>query len=310
MKKLIYVKKSDKRLDKTLSDLFPEISRNELSQMIKDGKVVSHVGTMKPSFKVDEDLELEIDFDSLIEQNDLVENPQPENIPLDIIYEDEDIIVLDKKAGITVHPGVGNESGTLVNALLNHCNGKLAMLNGKSRAGIVHRLDKDTSGILLVAKTDDALINLQEQFKTREITKVYEAIVHGTFKENKGFINAPIGRNPKRRQEMSVQDEGKIAKTEFELLGESNNTSYLKVNLLTGRTHQIRVHMKYINHPIVGDPIYGFRHDKLAKELCLHARSVTFKHPVNNKEMYFESPLPERIIAVLEKLNYELEFMN
>ncbi len=308
MKKIVLVKKSDKRLDKTLSSLFPEISRSELSQMIKDGKVISHLGTMKPSFKVDEDLELEIDFGSLIENNDSIENPQPENIPLNIIYEDEDIIVLDKEAGITVHPGVGNESGTLVNALLSHCNGNLAMINGKNRAGIVHRLDKDTSGILLIAKTDDALINLQKQFKAREITKIYETIVHGTFKENKGFINAPIGRNPKRRQEMSVIEDGKIAKTEFELIGESDNTSYLKVNLLTGRTHQIRVHMKYINHPILGDPIYGYRQDKLAKELCLHARSVKFKHPVSNEEMYFESPLPARMIAVLKKLNYELEF--
>lgn len=306
MKEIVQLEKSNKRLDKALSDLLPDISRSEISQLIKDGKVVSHLGVMKPSFKVVEDLEIEIDFSSLIDKDNLLENPQAEDLPLNIIYEDKEIIVIDKDAGITVHPGVGNESGTLVNALLYHCGDNLAMANEKARAGIVHRLDKDTSGILVVAKTDEALIDLQKQFKNREVTKIYEAIVHGTFKDNKGFINAPIARNPKKRQEMSVQENGKVAKTEFEIIGESNNTSYLRINLLTGRTHQIRVHMKYINHPILGDPIYGFRQDKLANELCLHAKSIKFRHPLSNEEMYFETELPAGFSSVLQKLNYNL----
>lgn len=306
MKKIIRLEKSNKRLDKTLSDLLPDISRSEISQLIKEGKVVSNLGVMKPSFKVEEDLELEIDFSSMIDKNNLLKDPQAEDLLLNIIYEDDYIIVIDKDAGVTVHPGVGNESGTLVNALLYHCGDNLAMMNGKSRAGIVHRLDKDTSGILVVAKTNEALIDLQKQFKDREVSKIYETIVHGVFKDKKGFINAPIARNPKIRQEMSVQKNGKAAKTEFELIAESNNTSYLRVNLLTGRTHQIRVHMKYINHPILGDPIYGFKHDRLANELCLHARSIKFRHPVSNEEMYFEAELPAGFFSVLKKLNYDL----
>ncbi|MBE5769033.1 MAG: RluA family pseudouridine synthase [Clostridiales bacterium] len=217
--------------------------------------------------------------------------PQPENIPLTILYEDRDLAVVVKPCGMVVHPAAGNEDGTLVNALLYHLD-HLAGIGGEMRPGIVHRLDKDTSGLLLVAKNDAAQLHLSRQLSERTMEKHYMALVDGLMKEPSGRVNAPIDRSRKDRKKMAVDESGREAITDWKVLREGRGVSLLDVHILTGRTHQIRVHMKHIGHPVCGDPIYGSPRGAKVPRLMLHAWSLTFTHPSTCERMTFTAPLP------------------
>lgn len=227
----------------------------------------------------------------------------PENIPLDIVYEDGDLLVVNKPKGMVVHPAAGNEKGTLVNALLFHCGGSLSGIGGVMRPGIVHRIDKDTSGLLIVAKNDNAHNFLAQQIKEHSFTREYEAVVYGSVKNNKGTINAPIGRHPVKRKQMAVTAVGgRDATTHYEVLNRSEKFTYVRLRLETGRTHQIRVHMSYIGYPLAGDEVYGPK--KVIKELggqCLHARKIGFIHPTTKEYMEFTSCLPDYFKAFLDR---------
>ena len=227
----------------------------------------------------------------------------PENIPLDIVYEDGDLLVVNKPKGMVVHPAAGNEKGTLVNALLFHCGGSLSGIGGVMRPGIVHRIDKDTSGLLIVAKNDTAHNFLAQQIKEHSFTREYEAVVYGSVKNNKGTINAPIGRHPVKRKQMAVTAVGgRDATTHYEVLNRSEKFTYVRLRLETGRTHQIRVHMSYIGYPLAGDEVYGPK--KVIKELggqCLHARKIGFIHPTTKEYMEFTSCLPDYFKAFLDR---------
>ncbi|MGE5593529.1 MAG: RluA family pseudouridine synthase [Betaproteobacteria bacterium] len=235
----------------------------------------------------------------------------PENLPLDILYEDGDIIVINKPRGLVVHPAAGNWSGTLVNALLAHCR-DLSGIGGKIRPGIVHRLDKDTSGVIVVAKNDAAHLALSRDLKERAVEKTYLAIVHGVPRAKRGVINAPIGRHPLHRKRMAVvpEGQGRAALTEYEVLEELGGHALLKVHPVTGRTHQIRVHLAHIGHPIVGDPVYGGRRGKPSdwpeiSGQALHAASVSLDHPRTGERMTFTAPLPTDMRRLLARLRSE-----
>ena len=217
--------------------------------------------------------------------------PQAEDIPLDILYEDADLAVVVKPRGMVVHPAAGHSDGTLVNALLGNLD-ELSGIGGEKRPGIVHRLDKDTSGVMMVAKNDATQAELSRMLKEREIEKHYMALTEGLMKENKGVIEAPIGRSRKDRKKMAVDPEGRPAVTEWQVLAAGRNCSLLDVHILTGRTHQIRVHMRSIQHPVCGDPLYGFEKGVKAPCLMLHARSLSFVHPRTKEKMTFQAPLP------------------
>lgn len=218
----------------------------------------------------------------------------PQNIPVDIVYEDDQLLVVNKPKGMVVHPAPGNPDGTLVNALLWHCQGGLSSINGVIRPGIVHRIDRDTSGLLLVAKTDLAHQSLSAQIKAHSCDRVYQAVVYGRFREGEGTVSAPIGRNPNERKEMCVTTRNsREAVTHYRVLAEYEGFSHLELRLETGRTHQIRVHMAYLGHPVAGDPVYGPR--RVISSLggqCLHAKAIAFDHPVTGERMQFDSPLP------------------
>lgn len=248
-----------------------------------------------------------------LKENDLIEVniPAPldlevkaENIPLDIVYEDGDLLVVNKPKGMVVHPAHGNYNGTLVNALLYHCKGSLSGINGVIRPGIVHRIDKNTSGLLIIAKNDNSHIKLSEQIKAHSFTREYEAIASGYFKDKSGTINAPIGRHHSDRKKMCVtQNNSKNAVTHYEVLKQYGGYAYVRLNLETGRTHQIRVHLAYINHPVLGDEVYGKPYKGIEGQ-CLHARKIGFVHPTTGEYMEFTSNLPdyfEKILRIIEK---------
>ncbi len=228
----------------------------------------------------------------------------PQDIPLDIVYEDDDLLVVNKEKGMVVHPAPGNPDGTLVNALLFHCKGSLSGINGVIRPGIVHRIDKDTSGLLVVAKNDAAHTGLAEQIKEHSFTRCYKAVVHGSIKDDEGTVNAPIGRSPKDRKKMAVTDKNsREAVTHFEVLERFRDYTYINCRLETGRTHQIRVHMAYRGNPVAGDTLYGPKNTP--KELggqCLHAQKLGFVHPTTGEYMEFEAPLPDYFENFLKKV--------
>ena len=240
---------------------------------------------------------------------------QPEDIPLDVVYEDADIIVVNKPQGMVVHPAAGNEQGTLVNALLYHCKGSLSGVGGVERPGIVHRIDKDTSGLLVVAKNDHAHNSLAEQLKTHSVSRVYRAIVLGNLREDRGTVHAPIGRHPVDRKRMAItrkEGEGRDAITHYEVLERYGAFTLVECRLETGRTHQIRVHMASLGHPLLGDPVYGGNgtrfeacHRKHFHGQCLHAGELMLTHPQSGKEMHFAAPLPEDFSAIIEILRKE-----
>lgn len=287
------------RIDKFLSVLVPDCSRNSIQKLIEQGSVTIGGVAVNKKYKVNTDDEI------LLITGELKPlDAEPENIPLDIVYEDDDLLVVNKPRGMVVHPAPGNYSGTLVNALLYHCKDSLSGINGVLRPGIVHRIDKDTSGLLIVAKNDKAHIGLAEQIKEHSFTREYNAIICGHLKESEGTVNAPIGRNPKDRKKMCVtMQNSKNAVTHYKVITEFDKYSHISLKLETGRTHQIRVHMAHLGHPVAGDLVYG--NDKRSAELngqCLHAIKIGFVHPIKNEYMEFSSNLPEYFENFLNKI--------
>lgn len=277
-----------------------DISRSYAGNLIKNGNVSRRDRVLKANYRVAEGDEIVIEKD---EAEDLT--VEAENIPLDIVYEDEDIIVVNKARGMVVHPAAGNPNGTLVNALLWHCDGELSGINGVIRPGIVHRLDKDTSGLMVAAKTDAAHKDLAEQIKAHTARRTYVALVHGNIVEAKGRIDAPLGRHPKDRIKMAVNmKDGKDAITHFTVLERFGNYTLVQCRLETGRTHQIRVHMAYIGHPVVNDPLYGYKRDAFSIEgQALHSCALDLVHPIMKQAMHFEAPWPNDFKAVVQAVD-------
>lgn len=287
------------RADKFLSEAIPDITRSALQGYIADGAVKVNGVAINKNYKTKIGDVISVEIPEPVELEAVAEN-----IPLDIIYEDNDLIVVNKPKGMVVHPAAGNYTGTLVNALLYHCKGSLSGINGVLRPGIVHRIDKNTSGLLIVAKNDLAHRGLAEQIKEHSFTRQYETIVYGNIKEDNGTVNQPIGRNPLDRKKMAViATNSKEAITHFKVLERFNQFTHLAVTLETGRTHQIRVHMAYLNHPVAGDDVYGPK--KVISKLngqCLHARKIGFIHPVTGEYLEFTSDLPQYFSTFLEEL--------
>lgn len=291
------------RLDKALCTLDDTLTRAAAVRLTESGDVTLNGKTASKSDKVKIGDVVEITYPEPVSSEAV-----PQDIPLDIIYEDDDLLVVNKPKGMVVHPAAGNPDGTLVNALLYHCGDSLSGIGGVVRPGIVHRIDKDTSGLLMVAKNDTAHLKLSEQIKEHSFTREYEAVIIGHLKEQKGSIDAPIGRSKNDRKKMAVTElNSKNAVTRYEVLEEYPGFSYVRLRLETGRTHQIRVHMAYLGHPLAGDGVYGGRNAERIMEggQCLHARKIGFKHPTTGKYMEFTSPLPEYFTKFLEKLRNE-----
>lgn len=298
MKQQIVVTDAGKRLDKLISEQLPELTRSAVQHLMQDGCVTIAGKPVKKNTRASAGDVITVELPEPREVE-----IEPENIPLDIVYEDEDIIVVNKPKGMVVHPAPGNWSGTLVNALMYHCGDSLSGINGEIRPGIVHRIDKDTSGLLVVAKNDRAHQSLAEQIKVHSAGRRYFAVVYGTPREQKGTVNAPIARHPIDRKKMAVLAGGREAITHYEVLEQYAGYSYLTFLLETGRTHQIRVHMAHIGHPIIGDPLYGPAKDKWKLQgQCLHAGELTLTHPATGERMTFQAPLPAYFTTVLQKL--------
>ncbi|MCM1299558.1 MAG: RluA family pseudouridine synthase [Firmicutes bacterium] len=283
------------RADKYVSDN-SHISRSFAAKLLEEGSCLINQKCEGKNYKVKVGDEVEITLPDA-EEPEIV----PENIDLDIVYEDKDLLVVNKPKGMVVHPAPGHYSGTLVNALMYYCKGSLSGINGIIRPGIVHRIDKDTSGLLIVAKNDKAHNGLADQIKAHSFTRRYEAIVAGGIKEN-GTINAPIARHRIDRKRMSVSQEGREAITHYEVIANYGKYSHLRFILETGRTHQIRVHAAYIGHPVAGDPVYGDGTPKWLEGQCLHAREIGFVHPITGENLFFTSPLPEYFKKMLKNI--------
>lgn len=290
----------NERVDKVLAALLTDCSRSYLQKLVKQELVLVNNETVKPSTLLKVEDELTIDVPEL-----KIPEIIPENIPIEIVYEDSDLLIINKSKGMVVHPAPGHYSGTLVNAILFHCH-DLSGINGILRPGIVHRIDKDTTGLLIICKNDFCHNAIAKQLKIHSIERTYHAIVEGNIKENKGIIDKPIGRHATDRKKMAINEiHGKNAVTHFEVLERFGNYTYIKCNLETGRTHQIRVHMANIGHPLLGDFLYGAKSTKF--QTCgqtLHAKTIGFQHPSENKWVSFDSELPDyfrNILMVLEK---------
>jgi 23S rRNA pseudouridine1911/1915/1917 synthase len=287
------------RLDAYIASKKENISRTNIQRLIEEGSILVNGQKKKISYKVQIGDSIEINIPEA-KETDI----KAEDIPLEVVYEDRDIIVVNKPKGMVVHPANGNPDGTLVNAIMNICKGSLSGIGGEIRPGIVHRLDKDTSGLLIVAKNDLAHINMSTQIKNREVKKIYIALVKGNINENEATINMPIGRSTKDRKKMAVRKEGKEAVTHFKVLKRYGDYTLLKIKIDTGRTHQIRVHMAEIGHPVVGDMVYSKGKNEFGVEgQMLHATSLDFKHPITGKEMHLEADLPEYFKNVLNELD-------
>ncbi|MEI5992634.1 RluA family pseudouridine synthase [Candidatus Enterococcus mansonii] len=292
----VKIKQEKGRIDKVLSDLLKAHSRSQIQQWLKEENVRVNGEVTRSNYKVKEHDEIII---AVPEPEEL--DIQAENIPIEIVYEDDDLLVVNKPQGMVVHPSAGHQNGTLVNALLYHIK-DLSSINGVIRPGIVHRIDKDTSGLLMVAKNDRAHIALAEQLKDKTSLRKYIALVHGEISHDKGEINAPIGRSKNDRKMQAVIEGGKTAVTHFEVLERFDGFTLVQLQLETGRTHQIRVHMKYIGYPVAGDPLYGPRKTLKGQGQFLHAEMLGFKHPTTGQMMVFEAPLPELFEKTLDQL--------
>lgn len=290
----------DERIDKCLSQLMDSLSRSYIQKLLKEEAVRVNDKTVKANYKVKTDDEVYFLLPPAIEPEIL-----PENIPLDILYEDEDILVVNKPKGMVVHPAAGHYTGTLVNALMYHCQGSLSGINGVMRPGIVHRIDMDTTGSIIICKNDLSHNHIAIQLKEHSVVRKYHAICHGVIEEEKGTINAPIGRHNVDRKRMAVNERnGKDAVTHYKVLERYRKYTYIECELETGRTHQIRVHMSSIGHPILGDSVYGNNRKtpfKLEGQ-CLHAKTLGFIHPRTLKFMEIDAPLPEYFNHLLEIL--------
>ncbi len=292
----------DMRIDKYLSITNPDISRSYIQKLIMDEKVLIDKKPVKSSFKLKEGQVIRIYLPE--EESSEIE---PEDLQIHVIYEDEDIILVNKEKGMVVYPAKDHKNHTLVNGLLYHCNGQLSMLNGNHRPGIVHRLDKDTSGIIIACKNDNSLEFISEQFKEYTVTRRYQALVYNTFDEDSGRVEAPIGRHEKRRTTMSINHRnGKYAATNYKLLESlGHKYSHIECGLETGRTHQIRVHMASINHPLLGDTIYGPKKAEFGLDgQALHASMLAFIHPRTKEYMEFQAPLPDYFTKLLNQLRH------
>ena len=289
----------DERLDAYLAVELNEVSRTYVQRLIKDGLVLVNGVLKKPRYMVREGDHIRV---QIPKPKDL--EIMAEDIPIDIVYEDDDIVIVNKARGMVVHPAPGNYTGTLVNALLHHID-NLSSINGVIRPGIVHRLDKDTSGLLIIAKNDSSHKFLSDKLKDRDIKREYIAITHGEFKEDKGTIHAPIGRDPRDRKRMAINEKnGKDAITNYSVIKLYNGYSYVKASLETGRTHQIRVHFAYLNHPIVGDPVYSNKkEDSKYDGQFLHAKKLGFIHPGTKEYMEFETEVPDIFKCFIDKIN-------
>lgn len=289
------------RLDSYITKKLNDLSRANIQRLIEDGNILVNSAKQKISYKVNSGDKIEITIPEP-KKIDL----KPQDIKVEIVYEDNDIIVVNKPKGLVVHPAVGNPDGTLVNAIMNICKDSLSGIGGEVRPGIVHRLDKDTTGLLIVAKNDKAHINLSEQIKNREVKKIYIALVRGNIPENEATINMPIGRSTKDRKKMAVVKNGKEAVTHFKVIDRFKNYTLLEIKIDTGRTHQIRVHMAEIGCPVVGDMVYSNGKNEFGVEgQMLHAKSLDFKHPITGKNMHLEAELPKYFKDIIDKLKQE-----
>ncbi len=287
------------RIDKILQAIYPDKTRSYFQKLIEAQQVTLNNKACKVSTKPNL-----VDTIAVYFPQPVPLNIQPENIPLDILYEDEDIIIVNKPKGMVVHPACGHMDGTLVNALLYHCQNQLSGINGILRPGIVHRIDKDTTGSIIACKTDFAHQAIANQLKEHSITRKYQAIVHGMIKED-GTVSAPIGRHPMERKKMAVNEKnGKPATTHYHVLQHFHKYTYIQCQLETGRTHQIRVHMASISHPLLGDSLYGPSKTPFSLEgQCLHAKTIGIIHPRTNQYLEVEAPLPEYFTNLLKKLS-------
>ena len=289
------------RLDSYITKKLNDLSRANIQRLIEDGNILVNSAKQKISYKLNSGDKIEITIPEP-KKIDL----KPQDIKVEIVYEDNDIIVVNKPKGLVVHPAVGNPDGTLVNAIMNICKDSLSGIGGEVRPGIVHRLDKDTTGLLIVAKNDKAHINLSEQIKNREVKKIYIALVRGNIPENEATINMPIGRSTKDRKKMAVVKNGKEAVTHFKVIDRFKNYTLLEIKIDTGRTHQIRVHMAEIGYPVVGDMVYSNGKNEFGVEgQMLHAKSLDFKHPITGKNMHLEAELPKYFKDIIDKLKQE-----
>lgn len=301
MEKLFFtIEKGGERIDKYLSEQLEDMTRSHIQKLIKENMVRVNGMIVKSNFKLSASDQIEVEIPELKEPDIL-----PENIPLDILYEDQDILVVNKPKGMVVHPAPGHYTGTLVNAIMYHCKDNLSGINGVMRPGIVHRIDMDTTGSLLICKNDRAHQALAEQLKEHSITRKYHAIVHGRLKEDEGTIDKPIGRHPIDRKKMSVHcTNGREAVTHYRVLKRFQQFTYIECQLETGRTHQIRVHMSSIGHPILGDQVYGpAKCPYKLQGQTLHAKVLGITHPTTGEYMEFDAPLPDYFQGLLEKMH-------
>lgn len=292
----------NQRIDAYISSK-TDISRVTVQRLIKENKVLVNSNNVKTSYKIKVNDEITVE-----EEKPKEIELKAQDIPVEILYEDNDIIIVNKPKGMVVHPANGNPDGTLVNSIMAICKDSLSGIGGEIRPGIVHRLDKDTSGAIIVAKNDKAHINLSEQIKNHQVEKTYIALVRGIVKENQATIDMPIGRSQKDRKKMAVSKSGKNSVTHFKVIERypKENCTLLEVKIETGRTHQIRVHLSEIGYPLIGDEVYSSgKNIWNIKGQCLHAKSLKFKHPITNKEMYVEAPLPEYFSKLIQDLENE-----
>lgn len=294
--------KNNLRLDLFLSELLENMSRSQIQKLIDENHITVNDKNIKSNYKIKtkDKINIEIPKPKLLEI-------EAEDIDVDIIYEDEDLAIINKPQGMVVHPAAGNFSGTLVNALLSRCQ-NLSGINGVIRPGIVHRIDKDTSGVLVIAKNDMAHRSLAEQIKEHTVKRVYVALVEGIIKQDNGTVDMPIGRHPVERKKMAIIKNGRNAVTHFTVMERFKNTTIIEARLETGRTHQIRVHMAYLGHPLVGDPVYGYKRQKYnLKGQMLHAKTLGFIHPRTGEYMEFSSPLPDYFQNLINNLKKTID---
>lgn len=302
MKEEIFIvnEENNVRIDRFLAEQLEDVSRSYIQKLVKENQILVNDTSVKANYKVSQGDYVKVIIPELTEPD-----IEPENIPLDILYEDSDILIINKPKGMVVHPSAGHYSGTLVNALMYYCKDDLSGINGVMRPGIVHRIDMDTTGSLLVCKNDVAHQKLAEQLKVHDIKRVYHAIVHGVIKEDEGTVEGPIGRHPIDRKKMSVNyKNGKPAVTHYKVLKRFTNYTYIECQLETGRTHQIRVHMSSIRHPLVGDTVYGPAKCPFKLQgQTLHAKILGITHPKTGKYIEVDAPLPEYFVQLLNKLD-------
>lgn len=289
------------RLDKYLSVIYPELSRSFFQKIIKDQGILVNDVPEKANYRIKSDDVVRVNFPDAVQTA-----IEPENIPLDILYEDPDVLIVNKPKGMVVHPSAGHYTGTLVNAVMYHCADSLSGINGEIRPGIVHRIDMDTTGSLIVCKNDDSHVKIAEQIKAHSVNRIYEGIVCGVVKDNEGTVSGAIGRHPTDRKKMAINEKnGKPAVTHYKVLKRFDKYTYMQFKLETGRTHQIRVHMASIGHPLLGDSVYGtaksaFKH---LQGQTLHAKTIGFIHPSTGEYLEVSAPLPEYFVHLLETLS-------